>query len=77
MLAIRDLVQQIVSSEVIPVMEKRIFNLNHHVSNVRKGMKNVIKSWWRKPKDEAERNQSGVQYRYDQIESQIRLLAGG
>ena len=37
------------------------------------GVKNVIKSWWRKPKEEEQRT-GDLRYRYDAIESQIRLL---
>lgn len=75
MLAIRDFVHQVVMKDVVPAMEKRIMTLNATVSSTRKGMKNVIKSWWRKPRDAEDRSSSGVEYRYDQIESQILLLA--
>jgi|MDSY01.1.fsa_nt_gb hypothetical protein len=61
--------------DVVPAMEKRIMTLNATVSSTRKGMKNVIKSWWRKPRDAEDRSSTGVEYRFDQIESQILLLA--
>jgi len=76
MLALRELVIQVVTKEVVPAMEKRVATLNSTVSNSRKGMKNVIKSWWRKPREAEDRGaHQGAQYRYDQIESQILLLA--
>ena len=68
---------------IIPEMEKRIFNLNVTVSNNKKGVKNVLKSLWRNPKEGdtvglaskfSGRNYA-VKYTYDQIESQVRLLA--
>jgi trafficking protein particle complex subunit 8 len=69
-----------VIKEVVPAMEKRIAALNVTVTQSRKGVKNVIKSWWRKPREAEERNNTqggggGVQYRYDQIENQILTLA--
>ncbi|CAM9471536.1 unnamed protein product, partial [Ectocarpus fasciculatus] len=35
-------------------MERRILNLNATVSSVRKGVKNFMKSWLRKPRDSVE-----------------------
>mmetsp|Transcript_665 Transcript_665/g.2083 ORF Transcript_665/g.2083 Transcript_665/m.2083 type:complete len:1435 (-) Transcript_665:249-4553(-) len=80
MLALRNFVQQVVMNNVVPAMEKRINNLNVAVSSARKGVKNVIKSWWRKPKEAASEpgaaeRRGTAQYRFDQIESQILLLA--
>lgn len=52
------------------------------VSDNRKGMKNVLNRFWRKPREESEgiaggstRGFGGVKYRSDKIESQILLLA--
>ncbi|CAN0213363.1 unnamed protein product, partial [Ectocarpus sp. 4 AP-2014] len=62
-------------------MERRILNLNATVSSVRKGVKNFMKSWLRKPRDSVEMHSAdgggagGAKYRFDRIESQIRLLA--
>jgi len=77
MLALRDMVAHIAVKEVVPALEKRLAVLNASVTSSRKGVKNVIKSWWRKPKEAEDRGggQKGVQYRHDQIESQILLLA--
>ncbi|KUF81645.1 Trafficking protein particle complex subunit 8 [Phytophthora nicotianae] len=59
-------------------LEGRIFQLNEVVSAMKKGVKNVFKSWLRKPKDLRPSNASssgGVLYKCDSIESQTRLLA--
>ncbi|KAI9987779.1 hypothetical protein PInf_023823 [Phytophthora infestans] len=59
-------------------LEGRIFQLNEVVSAMKKGVKNVFKSWLRKPKDLRPSNTSssgGVLYKSDSIESQTRLLA--
>lgn len=53
------------------------------VNETRKGVKNVLKSFWRKPRDEAISPSSSpkssqglsIRYRYDRIETQILLLA--
>lgn len=69
---------------VLPAMESRIFQLNDIVSAMKKGVKNVFKSWLRKPKDLGARpnnayggagSNASLTYRYDSIESQTRLLA--
>lgn len=36
---------------VLPALEARLIQLNETVSSVKKGVKNVLKSWWRKPKE--------------------------
>ena len=36
---------------LIPAIEKRIYELNVEVTNHKKGVKNVFKSFWRKPND--------------------------
>ncbi|KAG3116713.1 hypothetical protein PI124_g4738 [Phytophthora idaei] len=59
-------------------LEGRIFQLNEVVSAMKKGVKNVFKSWLRKPKDLRPSNATasgGVLYKCDSIESQTRLLA--
>lgn len=72
---------------VLPAMEARIFQLNEIVTATKKGVKNVFKSWLRKPKELAVRTPQltgnstttavpgAVTYRYDSIEAQMRLLA--
>jgi len=63
------------NQEILPCIERRLAVLNKQVSDSRKGFKNVVKSFWRKPRDEAESSRGGLKYRYDKIESQILLLA--
>ena len=50
-LAIRRYMAQMITLGLLPAMERRISNLNVTVTNAKKGMKNVLKSFWRKPKD--------------------------
>ena len=50
------------------------------MADARKGVKNVLKSFWRKPREDTPTLGSGtgtgaVRYRFDRIESQILLLA--
>jgi hypothetical protein len=44
--------QGLISSGVLPAMERRIADLNVIVSDRKKGVRNVLKSFWRKPKEE-------------------------
>ncbi|KAG7348164.1 ER-golgi trafficking TRAPP I complex subunit [Nitzschia inconspicua] len=82
--------QSILTTSLLPAMERRISDLNAIVSERKKGVRNLVKSFWRKPKEEnPTTNSSGhgggsnvggegedtVKYRYDSIESQTRLLA--
>lgn len=63
------------NQEIVPCLERRLNFLNKTVSDTRKGMKNVLNRFWRKPKEEYETKTGGVRYKYDKIESQILLLA--
>jgi hypothetical protein len=56
------------------LLERRINNLSRVVSEARKGVRNVLKSFWRKPRDEVQ-VAMGLRYRIDRIEAQILLLA--
>lgn len=49
--SIRRYLIQMISLALIPCMERRIANLNLAVTNGKKGVKNALKSLWRKPKD--------------------------
>lgn len=80
----------LVTSTLLPAMERRIADLNTLVTDKKKGVKNVFKSLWRKPKEETSstnnmnsasrssnsqtHNYSKGAYRHDSIESQVRLL---
>ena len=47
--AIRRYVANMVATGLVPAIERRIAHLNAAVTNAKKGVKNVIKSFWRKP----------------------------
>ncbi len=63
------------TDQILPILEKRLNYLTRQVNDSRKGVKNVLKSFWRKPRDETDTIKGGVKYRYDKIESQTLLLA--
>ena len=87
--AIRRYVANMVSTGLVPAVERRIAFLNAAVSNAKKGVKNAIKSFWKKPivsgySDNSTNGSAAVdnssspgsvRYRFDSIESQTRLLA--
>ena len=50
-LALRRFLAQMITLSLIPSIEKRIFDLNVAVTNGKKGVKNALKSFWRKPKE--------------------------
>ena len=75
---LRQFLEQLTTSSVLPALERRIADLNVVVSEKKKGVKNVFKSFWRKPKDaqeESNKQHGDIAYRYDAIESLTRLLA--
>ncbi len=49
--SLRKFIAQMVAMCVIPSLERRINNMNVEVTNAKKGVKNVFKSFWRKPKE--------------------------
>ena len=57
--AIRRYVANMVATGLVPAIERRIAHLNATVTNAKKGVKNVIKSFWRKPKENILVNVSG------------------
>eukprot|EP00804_Cyclotella_cryptica_P024493 CCRYP_017559-RA/>CCRYP_017559-RA protein AED:0.26 eAED:0.26 QI:1717/1/1/1/1/1/5/475/1401 len=57
--AIRRYVANMVATGLVPAVERRIANLNAAVSNAKRGVKNVIKSLWRKPKESLLTNVTG------------------
>ena len=70
---------------VLPALERRIADLNTHVQEKKRGVKNVLKSLWgvgSSSSNKASDGDSGdavkganVKYRFDSVESQARLLA--
>ncbi|ETW06659.1 hypothetical protein, variant [Aphanomyces invadans] len=73
-LALRTMVWEFGVKFVLPAIESKMFALNETVAAVRKGVRNALKAWWRKPKETANRA-SVYLYRFDSIESNMRLLA--
>lgn len=49
--------------------------LLRHVNESKRGVKNVLKSFWRRPRDNSSHQKGVARYRYDRIEAQILLLA--
>ena len=49
--------------------------LLRHVNESKRGVKNVLKSFWRRPRDNTSHVKGVAKYRYDRIEAQILLLA--
>lgn len=74
-MTIRGFCVSLFQHEVVPCLERRIGSLTKIVKDNRKGVQNVLKSFWRKPREDIGINTRGVRYRYDRIESQILLLA--
>mmetsp|Transcript_18464 Transcript_18464/g.52988 ORF Transcript_18464/g.52988 Transcript_18464/m.52988 type:complete len:1404 (-) Transcript_18464:37-4248(-) len=85
---LRRYVGSLVSSSLLPAVERRISHLNIQVSNHKKGMKNMMKGFFRKSKDSSGESYHGANstatavnagatggYPYSSIESQTRLLA--
>ncbi|GAV63866.1 TRAPPC-Trs85 domain-containing protein [Cephalotus follicularis] len=72
---IKDFMQELSSTHIIPYMEQKIRVLNQQVSATRKGFRNQIKNlWWRKGKEETLDAPNGQMYTFSSIESQIRML---
>lgn len=44
--------QSLLSTSLLPALERRIADLNTIVNERKKGVRNLVKSFWRKPKDE-------------------------
>ncbi|KAI4310617.1 hypothetical protein MLD38_035584 [Melastoma candidum] len=73
--AIKDLIQDLASKNIIPYMEEKVRVLNQQVSATRKGFRNQIKNlWWRKGKEDLPDASSGPVYTFSSVESQIRVL---
>lgn len=51
-MALREFVADICRAHILPMLERRLLTLNHAVTSARKGVRNALKSWWRKPREE-------------------------
>ena len=71
---LRNFCIELFHQEVLPALERRVGTLGRIVNDAKKGMKNVFKSFWRKPRDTSSHTKGVAKYKYDRIESQILLL---
>ena len=51
LLNLREFALELAEKIVVPAMERRIFTLQANVTQSRKGVKNFVKSFWRKPRE--------------------------
>lgn len=72
--SIQGFVRFMMSDWLIPELQKRLFALNSQIAATKKGLKNVLKSWLRKPKEKTEIEGDTI-YSHASIESQVRMLA--
>lgn len=72
---LRDFCVYLYTQSIIPNIERRLALLHKQVNDARKGVRNVLKSFWRKPREETDNSKGGLKYRNDKIEAQIQLLA--
>jgi len=77
---IRKYMAHMITSFLLPALERRVARLNAIVSERKKGVKNAILGLWRTGKTEESKSggtpgNPAVPYRYDSIENQTRLLA--
>ena len=82
--ALRQYLANLITLSLLPALEQRVTKLNTIVSERKKGVRNVLKSFWRTGKSKDEPSSAStvaapvseeVPYRYDSIENQTRLLA--
>ncbi|KAJ1423521.1 ER-golgi trafficking TRAPP I complex 85 kDa subunit-domain-containing protein, partial [Ochromonadaceae sp. CCMP2298] len=75
-MSLRNFCVDVFNQGICTVLERRLVFLHKQVNDNRKGVKNVLKSFWRKPREEDVRGAGGgLKYRFDKIESQTQLLA--
>ena len=79
-LVIRRYIAQLIANSLLPAMERRITDLNLIVNERKKGVRNVFRGLFRPTRvagnDPDEKSAlANDHYRYDSVESQVRLLA--
>eukprot|EP01041_Mallomonas_annulata_P002922 gene2922-5736_t len=75
-ISLRTFCMELYLQDIVPAMEKRLQYLSKQVNENRKGVKNVLKSFWRKPREEGQMSVKGqAKYRFDRSEAQVLLLA--
>jgi len=79
MINIQNFMSDLIQNVVIHQIESRIFSLTASVAKSKGGMRNALKSWWRKPKEATSQaktaNGDVLLYESSSVESQVRLLA--
>mmetsp|Transcript_14452 Transcript_14452/g.21723 ORF Transcript_14452/g.21723 Transcript_14452/m.21723 type:complete len:1460 (-) Transcript_14452:198-4577(-) len=73
-MSLRTFCIELFQQEVLPAYERRVGVLLRHVNEARKGVRNVLKSFWRKPRDNSSHMKGVARYKHDRIEAQILLL---
>ena len=81
---LRSFVVDLFERDIVPAVERRLTLLNRLVSDSKKGMKNVFKNFWRKPREDAPTSSPvrgstamtlNVRYKHDRPEMQTLYLA--
>ena len=57
--------QSLLTTSLLPSLERRISDLNTIVNERKKGMKNLVKSFWRKPKEDGSSSNNGTNSMYN------------
>lgn len=72
---LRRYIANLMTTSVVPSLERRIAELNAVVTERKKGVRNVLRGLWRPSQSDKQSGAGGGLYRHDTIESQVRLLA--
>lgn len=57
---LRQAVERLVFSQLLPAVSRRIAAQVAHINTHRRGLRNTLKSWWRKPKPDAASSRTGA-----------------
>lgn len=74
-MSLRNFCIETYQQDLLPQLEKRIGVLTRIVNDTKKGVKNVLKNFWRKPREDTAQEKGATRYRFDRVESQILLLS--
>jgi hypothetical protein len=78
MINVQNFMSDLIQNIVVRHIESRIFTLTASVAKSKGGVRNALKSWWRKPKETTQSRTSNgdvLLYESSSVETQIRLLA--
>ena len=79
MINVQNFMSDLIQNVVVRQIESRIFSLTASVAKSKGGVRNALKSWWRKPKENTSQSRTSngdvLLYESSSVESQIRLLA--